>query len=583
MAKVVITEKDLTSSAISVDTTDIAYIPGFGDASINLTLEDGSEVSLYHRPMLISSLAQFKKYFGSTPMTLTQSYLYAEHAENWDACSYDESDDKNKYLAVAGEPDRSYLYAVELLNADMPIYYERVNATNDNIDPADIYADLAGVSGESILDKLIDKGTYNIKYLTTGGWPIWDYIDKGEPTTVYQYTTEAEIRVTEDQELEEVKVVVGEKAYLYSDGAVQANVVRTDNSGTCYTFTIESEEIAPEDGEESIVASVFVNDSDEAEVQTLTISDPILVYDEAKLTRPIVDNVLAICMQRTENEMLTGRGDCLALIDHTNNSLRPLSADDAQSVYGRVNSYKKRLTRLGSFGAMFTPWENYTLDVVTRMQTADGSKGTIIKTIDLPGSFAYLRALSIYVRDYSKNHEAVAGPIRGRVSNAIPRLDRILTNTIADSYQTEVSLLTDNDHGTVSINAITQIYPYGQVIWGNRTLEPKDSEDGVKATHFINIRNMVSDIRKVAYRAARKYMFEQNSEILWFNFKSEIIPTLENFKTSYGITAYKIKKIAQEKTWLHVEIIIKPVYAVEEFKVNLVIQDDDIKVDETEF
>lgn len=602
MAKVIITENDLTSSAISVDTTDIAYIPGFGDPHA---------LGEQHKPVLITSSSQFIKYFGDCPRAMSVDYKFSDHADEWDEGSYADSEDKDGYLIRQGDPDPSYIYAMELLNADMPIYYERIN-NGELIDPQDMYTafttgNVAGehVHGtESIFDKLIDKGTFNIKYITTGGWPVWDYVDKSEYVS-YKSVPCYEMTVTCKLDI----VALGCHVYIaITDNKFKSIYFDTYERSNDYEMEIEY----ARDEENKIVPDTFiVRVYNKSQFEMVDISEEctfdmvvdghldgsvisiaqkadveIEQRDENKLHRPIVDTILAICMQRTENDMLTGRGDCLALIDHTNCAARDLQVDSKTSVYRRVNDYNTfggHLQNTGSFGAMFTPWETYTLSTVVREYEAHGRKGNLITSIDLPGSFAYLRSLAKYVKDYSKNHEAVAGPIRGRVAGAKPRLDRILTNTIADAYQSEVSLISGiNDSGKVSINAITEIYPYNQVIWGNRTLAPKDDEDGVKATHFINIRNMVSDIRKAAYRAARKYMFEQNSEILWFNFKSELIPTLENFKTSYGITAYKIKKIAQEKTWLHVEVIIKPVYAVEEFKINLVIQDEDVTVDETD-
>lgn len=577
MAKVIITERDLTSSVINVDTTDIAYIPGFGDVKAKKAPKTGE-------PILITSISQFKDYFGKNPRTLTADYSFSANAGKWDSCSYDTLDPYNQYLAKAGDYDRSYIYAAELLNADMPIYYERVNDTNESIDPKDMYDALEGVNGkESILNKLIDKGTFNIKYLTTGGWPVFDYITRHD-IAVEKYLYVGKI----NQSSEKLDAVnINKSVYIKNGDIIYSNSmtlnidVDDDADGSRTVSIITEDQIS-----EKAKLELYINE-ELSETFTVKLQDEhytTLIEDDSKIERPIFDNMMSICMQRTQNDV-NGRGDCLALIDHTDNPSRPLNTDDPDSVYRRMNDYASHLNATGSFGAMFTPWHTFALDTVIRALPASGSTktyGELIGAMDLPGSFAYLRALSRYVRDYSKNHEAVAGPIRGRVSNAIPRLDNILTNTIADSYQTEVTTTGgDDDAGVVSINAITNIYPYNQVIWGNRTLAPKDDEDGVKATHFINIRNMVSDIRKAAYRAARKYMFEQNSEILWFNFKSELIPTLENFKTSYGITAYKIKKLAQEKTWLHVEVIIKPVYAVEEFKINLVIQDEDITVDET--
>ena len=248
------------------------------------------------------------------------------------------------------------------------------------------------------------------------------------------------------------------------------------------------------------------------------------------------------------------RGDCVALIDHLNAPDEKLLGEE--SFYGRiVKAFEGDID--GDKCAAFTPWVNI--------------KGTAVTgTHTLPPSFAYLSALAVSVRT-NASWLAVAGATRGAIPNldgdAPLDIDKVLTNSIAEEgYQHRIG---------VSINAITNIQPYGYRIWGNRTL--KTNTENLVATSFLNIRNLVSEVKKVTYRACRKYMFEQNNDILWTNFKADIEPTLEQMRTGAGISGYKIiKETTNEKAKLVATIKLYPIYAVEDFEITVRMEDDEI-------
>lgn len=261
----------------------------------------------------------------------------------------------------------------------------------------------------------------------------------------------------------------------------------------------------------------------------------------------------------------SGRGDCILLIDHTNYPGRPLYGDG--SVFEVLNDFSssplRNVQTLSSFAAMFTPWCEFGLENI------DG-----VTSAELPASFAYLFALAKSLKT-NNSWIAIANSRRGKVYNLIDVLtEDVLTNRIANYYQKNA----ETDTG-FSINAITEIYPYGQVIWGNRTLQYATDSDHVTAMGYLNLRNLVCDVKKQCYQAARRYMFEQNSDILWINFKSFITPLLDKMKTSYGLSDYNIKKGAKSgKTKLYAEITLYPIYAVETIDVTISIQDEDVSV-----
>ena len=217
------------------------------------------------------------------------------------------------------------------------------------------------------------------------------------------------------------------------------------------------------------------------------------------------------------------------------------------------------------FGAMFTPWASYTCT------TAPTGKETQI----MPASFNYLCCLANSIQT-NANWLAIAGVNRGIGTNikTLNTIDR-LSNELADAYQPK---------DAVAINAITNIKPYGLTIWGNRTLS-KNVKGNLTASSFLNVRNLISDVKKLAYTTARGLVFEQNSDVLWINFKSGIAPLLERMKSGYGISNYKIIRATTKyngeplgKGELAAVVRVTPLYATEDWEITLVLEDGEVSV-----
>lgn len=252
------------------------------------------------------------------------------------------------------------------------------------------------------------------------------------------------------------------------------------------------------------------------------------------------------------------RGDAIALIDHTNNPNRPLESTNPHSIYYRINENgtEKAVTSDGTYGAMFTPWFNFTTPYT----------GTVI---DLPPSFAYLVGLARSIQNNNQNWLSIAGVTRGQVAY----YNKVLTSTnltqkIADSYQPRTG---------ATVNPITKVKPYGYVIWGNRTLH-KNAEN-LTASSFLDIRNMVSDIKRVVYDTAMKLIFEKNSDVLWAKFCTGLNIYLDKLQSGQGITGYKIiKGQTDEKAKLAAIVRISPIYSLEDVDVTIELVDEDVIV-----
>lgn len=254
------------------------------------------------------------------------------------------------------------------------------------------------------------------------------------------------------------------------------------------------------------------------------------------------------------------RGDCVAIIDHSNIAYRTLDPTDSGSVYYVASAWAKTLADSAKFATMLTPWGIYSCP------HAPAKHNTQV----LPASFAYLISLAKSIKN-NPNWLAIAGVARGQVPylvelNTVERL----SNTIADAYQ---------PRDGVSINAITNIKPYGLTIWGNRTLFDNADNGNLTASSFLNTRNLVSDVKKVAYTAAKRLIFEQDSNILWLNFKAAISPTLDQMLSGYGISGYKIiRGTTSEKAKVVAIIKLYPTYAVEDFDITVVMADQEVTV-----
>lgn len=265
------------------------------------------------------------------------------------------------------------------------------------------------------------------------------------------------------------------------------------------------------------------------------------------------------------------RGDCVAFIDHTNNPYRTTNVNLESSLYATVKG-DDALGVNGEFATMFTPWMNY-----TRVSTDKNESGEASPTmVQMSATFGYLLALADSLKT-NASWLAVAGATRGQVPNlAQVATPTPITNGTADAMQ---------PRDAVSINAITEINPYGQTIWGNRTLKNNATEGNLTATSFLNMRHLISDVKKVCYSTARALTFEQNNDVLWVNFKSKISPTLDKMVSGYGISGYKIVRDtehekASEKATLCAKIVLYPTYAVEDFYITIVLTDEEVGVSE---
>lgn len=474
--KIVIREINETSPKGAGTSTDVAYVPGLmGKAAENPT---------YNQPVLCTSVSEFERLFGVSPYEFTSMDIYGtdKPAEDTSKSTYA---DKCGY--TVGDYDLSYIYAKELLNAGMAVYYDAVELSDEDKTELQrsIEQSVADGKEQDVIEALQDEYA-----LATGG------------KIEYLYAHLAD----------KFKTIVNRSEYS----------VKYITSGGYPTFTD------------------LDNDTNNS----------------------LADTIISVAEKR---------GDAVALVDHVRDWARTLNPSDSKSVYHTVNSHN---WTNASFGAMFTPWASYSCVTLTDDTTTE-DKNEAVQL--MPASFGYLMCIAHAIKT-SPNWLAMAGVTRGQVPY-IQELStkQLLSNVIAEEYQPKYGATLHN----ISVNAITNIKPYGLTIWGNRTLEAVDGK-GTTALNFLNTRNMISDIKKLAYSTAQSLMFEQDSELLWNKFKSKMSPLLNQLQSGFGISGYKILRATTNSKGepltrgeLAAIIRVYPLYAIEYFDISVNIRDED--------
>ena len=229
-----------------------------------------------------------------------------------------------------------------------------------------------------------------------------------------------------------------------------------------------------------------------------------------------------------------------------------------------------------SYGAMFAPYSVYNFvntSWKTSVTTGSDSVETTNTQYAMPASYGYLITFAASSKN-NPNWYAAAGASRGAVANFVaPVIGASLTSIEANEYQ-------KRNEGS-SINSIVNIKPYGYLLWGNRTLKNNSNKSELTATSFLNIRHLSNDVKRQVFVAARALTFEPNSDILWVNFKSKIIPLLDQMTNGNGITGYQfIRQATTKKATLKAKIVLECIEAVEDFDITIELTDAAVEVTE---
>ena len=198
------------------------------------------------------------------------------------------------------------------------------------------------------------------------------------------------------------------------------------------------------------------------------------------------------------------------------------------------------------------------------------AKNLKVDDTDIDAGKAYILA---YLNSIKTNPEwlAIAGSKRGLIPGDKDKITvGFMSESDIDGMQPD-----GKTEGKAAINPIVDMNPWGVRIWGNRTAYVSQAGDkGLTASSFANIRILLCDLKKQLYKAARKYQFEQNSDVLWVNFQAEINSLLEEMVHSYGIAGYRwFREETKDRAKIAARLQIIPVEAVEDFDLTIELTD----------
>lgn len=268
----------------------------------------------------------------------------------------------------------------------------------------------------------------------------------------------------------------------------------------------------------------------------------------------------------------SGRGDCIALFDIDESKLSPSYATPKELATAFGDQAK--LIEANKNCAIFAPRVVY-------VENEDEVYGA--NDIALPCSLHFLLCAAKAQENYAEWY-AAAGYTRGIANKTIKyttyNFGDLVINTLAPREPN--SYIGDNGKAiNLILNERGSYY-----LWGNRTAASLD-KNGLKFSHFLNIRQLCTTLKQVIWEASRRFTFDPNSDVLWINFVNAVRPTLERMKGDQGIAGYRLSKVeTTEKAVLKAIIRIVPIEAVEDFDISIYLEDNveglNVEADESE-
>ena len=526
MPKITILEKDLTTAGASELLSNIVYVPGYAITGPENT------------PTLCRTLDEFKETFGSVPYKFKSNQYINTGSDIY---------------AYADDYEKSYTYALELVNRGLPILFERyvknidyvasatLTSTSDTKNGLVIKAIYSGIEGASYGYKVTGATDNQYSFIFTKNGitinptkPVIISLDDTKSNYFKRVSTDYIIFTSIGTLTKETKLDI-----TTNTGKLEMPSDLTDE------FTVSDFYTKMKGGSDSniVVESIFDKLADNKDLYNIKIitSGSYPTFTKVKgFTTEIADKMI---------QSAASLNDVTAIIDHSDDC-------DVNYLLENISNLTDNTDASGDdvkkYAAMFTPWGTYTTNVATSYLTSN--------LINMPASFAYISALANSIKS-NPNWYAVAGVTRGVVPG-LKSLQTIITGAQSEKLQETTG---------ISINPIMNVPSYGYCIWGNRTLH---ENDGLVASSFLNIRTLVNDIKKVVYQTSKELTFELNNDVTWLKFKSKIEPTLDKMATGNGINGYKIIRAkTDKKATIKAIIRIYPIEAVEDFDITIELAD----------
>jgi phage tail sheath protein FI len=195
-----------------------------------------------------------------------------------------------------------------------------------------------------------------------------------------------------------------------------------------------------------------------------------------------------------------------------------------------------------NYSATYWPW----------IQVRDGDSGT---QLYLPPTGEVLRNIAL-TDNVSYPWFAVAGYSRGLV-NSIKANKKLTAGERDDLYKSR-------------INPIATFSDTGTIIWGNKTLQIRES-----ALDRINVRRLLLRARKLISAVSVRLLFDQNDEQVRQEFLRLVNPILESIKKERGLFDFRVTVSNDpediDSNTLRGKIYIKPTRSLEFIDLEFVI------------
>lgn len=271
----------------------------------------------------------------------------------------------------------------------------------------------------------------------------------------------------------------------------------------------------------------------------------------------------------TEDEMdvSSGRGDCIALIEI--DEFKYIKKEQGKRPENQIVAAIKDMSDINADNGKYCAC---TVPSVVYNMTADERFGGNKK---FPGAFHYLACFKNSLGLGFAEWYAAAGYTRGVSSYTIDHTSVKLGEVAIQALEPR-NIKDQDEDPKFAVNVIAN-FRGSYYLWGNRTCHPLGEAAGgndLVASHFLNIRQLCTTIKKQLYVSCRRFTFDPNSDVLWINFKNSITPMLDRMKADQGIRDYKIEKVyTDKKATLKAKIRIVPIEAVEDFLLEVSLED----------
>ena len=179
------------------------------------------------------------------------------------------------------------------------------------------------------------------------------------------------------------------------------------------------------------------------------------------------------------------------------------------------------------------------------------------------------------------NNTQIYIPATGQVCRNLALTDNIsfpwfasagYTRGLVNSVKARLKL-TQEDRDTLyqgRINPIATFSDVGTVIWGNKTLQVRDT-----ALNRLNVRRLLLQARKLISAVAVRLLFEQNDEIVRQQFLDSVNPILDSIRRDRGLYDFRVTVSSTpedlDRNTLTGKIYLKPTKALEFIDIEFLI------------